>query len=74
MELGLIALLCQSCHLPVFDWLLTSFKYLVQSKNIFSVSTQVYQSIQCEATAGVLKLFPFRIDFLNVVRVELIFV
>jgi len=38
---GLIASLRQASHLPVFDWLSTSLKYLAQSTNILSVATQV---------------------------------
>ena len=37
---GLIALLSQASHFPVFDWFLTSLKYLSQSANKLSV-TQV---------------------------------
>jgi len=40
-----------SFHFPVFDWLLTSLKYLTQSANILSVATQVYLSFQCWAAA-----------------------
>ena len=50
-KLGLIALLCQASHFPVFDWLLTSLKYLSQSANILSVATQVNLSFQCGAAA-----------------------
>jgi len=51
-KLGLIALLYQSSHFPVFDWLSTSLKYLTQSANILSVATQVDLSFQCGVTAG----------------------
>jgi len=41
-KLGLIALLCQASHFPVFDWLSTSLKYLTQSANILSVTQVIY--------------------------------
>ena len=50
-KLGLIALLCQASHFPVFDWLLTSLTYLTQSANILSVATLVYLPFQCGAAA-----------------------
>jgi len=50
-KLGLTALLCQTSHFPVFDWLPTSLKN-TQSANIFSVATQVNLSFQCGAAAG----------------------
>ena len=40
-KLGLIALLCQASHFPVFDWLLITLTYPTQSANIPSVATQV---------------------------------
>ena len=55
-KLGLIALLCQASHFPVFDWLLTSLTYLTQSANILSVTTQVYLPFQCGAAAPTLRL------------------
>ena len=51
-KLGLISLLCQASHFLVFDWLLTSLKYLTQSVNILSIATQVYLPSQCGVAAG----------------------
>ena len=51
-KLGLIAPLCQASHFPIFDWLSTSLKYLTQSANILSVTTQVDLSFQCGAAVG----------------------
>jgi len=43
-KFGLIAPLCQASHFPVYDWLSTSLKYLAQSSNILSVTTQTFPS------------------------------
>jgi len=57
-KLGLIALLCQASHFPVFDWLLTSLKYLSQSANMLSVTTQVNLSFQPECGAAACFFLP----------------
>ena len=41
-KLGLIALLCQASHFPVFDWLVITLTYHTKSTYIMSVATQVY--------------------------------
>jgi len=41
-KLGLIALLCQASHFPVFDWLVITLTYPTQSTTIPSVAIQVY--------------------------------
>jgi len=51
-KIGLIALLCQASHFPVFDWLLTSLKCLTQSANILSIATKVYLPCQCGVAPG----------------------
>jgi len=51
-KLDLIALLCQASHFPVFDWLLTSLKYLTQSANILSIAPQAHLSCQYGVAAG----------------------
>jgi len=53
-KLGLIALLCQASHFPVFDWLSASLKNLTQSANILSVRWT------CPSNAGQLPGFFFR--------------
>jgi len=51
-KLGLVAPLRQASHFPVFDWLSTSLKYLAQSTNILSVTTQVDLPFQRGAAVG----------------------
>jgi len=50
-KLGLIALLYQASHFPVFDWLFTSLKYLTHSANMLIFATQVYLPCHCGAAA-----------------------
>jgi len=48
-KLGLIVLLCEASHFPVFDWLVIILTYLTQSANILSVATQVHLPFHCGA-------------------------
>jgi len=51
-KLGLIVLLRQASHFPVFDWLSANLKYFAQSMHVLSVATQVNLPFQCGTPVG----------------------